>query len=96
MLFRLLGALAHPLWSPAVDEKRFLTGLPVTLILILVIWKFLQFDPLGGHSVEASFALWSAAYVLRFRQRLKERGELTRVIIAVALFVALLLALRLY
>lgn len=96
MLLRGLGALSHPLWSPAADEKRFLAGLPLTLVLILVMWKRLQFDPLGGYSVEVSFALWSAGYVLRFRQRLKDRGELIRSTVAPALFLALLVALRCY
>lgn len=96
LLLRVMGVLSHSLWSPAADENRFLAGLPITLGLILVMWKRLQFDPLGGYSVEASFAFWGAAYALRFRRRLKERGELARVIVATALFLALLLALRLY
>ena len=93
---RLLGVLSRPLWTPEPDEKRFLVGLPITLVLILILWKQGLGGPLGGYSIPASFALWCAAYVLRFRQRLKDRGELKRVIIAPALFVALLLGFDVY
>jgi hypothetical protein len=91
-----LGVLSRPLWTPEPDEKRFLAGLPIALVLILFLWKQGLGDPLGGYSVPASFALWCAAYVIRFRQRLKDRGELKRVIIAPAIFVVLLLCVRLY
>ena len=93
---RLLGVLSRPLWTPEPDEKRFLVGLPITLVLILTLWKQGLGDPLGGYSIPASFALWGAAYVIRFRQRLKNRGELKRVIIAPALFVGLLLGFDFY
>jgi hypothetical protein len=93
---RLLGILSHPLWTPEPDEKRFLVGLPITLVLILILWKQGFGDPLGGYPIPASFALWCAAYVIRFRQRLKDRGELKRVIIAPATFVALLLGFDFY
>jgi hypothetical protein len=91
-----LGVLSRPLWAPEPDEKRFLVGLPITLVLILVLWKRGLGDPLGGYSIPASFALWCAAYVIRFRQRLKHRGETKRVIIAPAVFVALLLGFHFY
>jgi hypothetical protein len=93
---RLLGVLSRPLWAPEPDEKRFLVGHPMTLVLILILWKQGVRDPLGGYSVPASLALWCAAYVIRFRQRLKDRGELKRVIIAPAVFVALLLGFDFY
>ncbi len=92
----LLGFFLHPLWAPNPDEKRFLVGLPITLVLILILWKQGLGDPLGGYSIPVSFTLWSAAYVLRFRQRLKDRGELKRAIIAPSVFVALLLGFNLY
>ena len=87
---RPLGVLTRPHWTPEPDEKRFLVGLPITLVVIQILWKRGWGDPLGGYSSPASFAFWSAAYVIRFRQRLKDRGELKRVIIAPAVFVALL------
>jgi hypothetical protein len=93
---RLLRIPLHPVWTPEPDEKRFLAVIPMTLVLILFLWKQGLGDPLGGYSIPASFALWCAAYVIRFRQRLKDRGELKRVIIAPAIFIALLLCVRLY
>jgi hypothetical protein len=93
---RLLGVLSRPLWTPEADEKRFLVGLPITLVFILILWKQGMGDPLGGYSIPASFALWCAAYVIRFRQRLKDRGELKRVTIAPVVFAALLLGFDFY
>jgi hypothetical protein len=93
---RLLGVLSLPLWAPGPNEKRFLVGLPITLVLLLILWKPSLEDRLGGYSVPASFALWCAAYVIGFRRRLKDRGELKQVIIAPAVFVALLLGFNLY
>ena len=93
---RLLSFLSHPLWTPKPDEKRFLVGLPATLILILILWKQGLGDALGGYSIPAIFALWCAAYVCRFRQRLKDRGELKRFIIFQAAYVALLLGIIFY
>jgi len=92
---RLLRVLSHPLWTPELDEKRFLIGLPVTLFLILFLWKQ-GIDPLGGYSISASFTLWCSAYVIKFRQRLMDRGELKRAIIAPAVFLGLLLCIKLY
>jgi hypothetical protein len=93
---RFLGVLSRPLWAPEPDEKRFLVGLPITLVLILFLWKQGLEVPLGGFSVPASFAFWCAAYVIKFWQRLKDRGELKRVIIAPGMFVALLLGVDLF
>jgi hypothetical protein len=91
---RCLRRLSQPLWTPEPDEKRFLAGLPVTLLLILFLWKQNGADPLGGYAIPASFALWCAAYVIKFRQRLQARGELKRAIIAPAVFAALLLGVK--
>jgi hypothetical protein len=88
--------LLRPLWTPEPDEKRFLIGLPITLFLILFLWKQGIPGPLGGYSIPAAFALWCAAYVLRFRQRLRNRGELKRAIIAPAVFIALHLGVSFY
>lgn len=93
---RLQSLLLHSFWTPEPDEKRFLAGLPITLVLILLLWKQGLGDPLGGFSVPASFTLWCAAYMIRFRERLKSRGELKRVIVVPAIFVALLLSVKLY
>jgi hypothetical protein len=95
-ILRLLRLPLHPVWTPEPDEKRFLAGISITLVLILFLWKQGVGDPLGGYSIPASFALWCAAYVSRFWQRLKNRGELKRVIIVPAVFVVLLLCVELY
>lgn len=96
LVLRLLGMLSHPLWTPGPAEKRFLAGLPITLFLILFLWKQGIPGPLGGYSMTASFALWCSAYVILFRQRLKDRGELKLAIIAPAVFIALLLGASFY
>ena len=93
---RLLGLLSHPLWTPGPNEKRFLAGLPITLLIILFLWKQGMPGPLGAYSIPASFALWCSAYVILFRQRLKERGELKRAILAPAAFLAFLLGVSAY
>ena len=84
--------LLHSLWTPEPDEKRFLAGLPIAMLLIPFLWKH-GTHPLGAYLGPAIIILWSLAYVTRFGRRLKERGELKRVIIAPALFVALLLSI---
>ena len=89
---RFLRLFLRPLWTPEADEKRFLKWQMIGLVLILCLWRQ-GIDPLGmgGNVVLANFGLWSVAYVVRFRQRLKDRGELKRVIFAVAVFGGLLL-----
>ena len=90
-----LRALSHPIWTPEADERRFLVGLPVTLILILFLWKRGLLGSLGPYPILASFAFWCIAYSIRFWKRLKNRGELKRALIAPAVFVALLLGVSL-
>ena len=92
---RLLGFLLHSFWTPERDEKRFLAGLPIAMFLILFLWKH-GMHPLGVYLVPATFGLWSLAYVIKFRLRLKERGELKRVIVAPTVFFVLLLCISLY
>jgi hypothetical protein len=89
---------SHPIltWTPQADEKRFLVGLPITLVLILILWKQGIGGSLGWYPFPVSYVLWFAAYAIRFRQRLKDRGELESVIIAMAVFVTLLLGFDFY
>jgi len=94
-LFRLYRLLLHSFWTPERDEKRFLAGLPIAMFLIPFLWKH-GVHPLGAYVGPTILFLWCLAYVLKFGRRLKERGELKRVIIAPAVFVALLLSVRFF
>ena len=85
-----------PIWTPEADERRFLVGLPVTLILILFLWKRGLLGSLGPYPILASFAFWCITYSIRFWKRLQNRGDLKRVILASAAFFALLLSVTLY
>ena len=91
-----LRALSHPIWTPEADEWRFLAGLPITMYVIIFLWGRGWLQSLGPNPVLVIFALWCIAYVIKFRKRLKNRGELKRAIIAPAVFVALLLGVSLY
>ena len=95
LLFRLNRLLSHSLWAPEPDEKRFLAGLPIAVFLVPFLWKH-GIHPLGAYLGPAIFFLWCLAYVIKFGRRLKERGELKRVIIAPAVFLALLLSVNFY
>ena len=91
-----LRAFSHPLFTPEADEKRFLAGLPIAMIVTVVLWKRVWFLSLIPNPVMVLFALWCTAYLVTFRKRLKHRSELTRAILAPAIFVALLLAVSWY
>jgi hypothetical protein len=92
----LLRAFAHPIFTPEADERRFLAGLPIALFVIIFPMGrgWLQF--LGPYPGLVIFALWWTAYLIKFRTRLKSRGELKRAIIAPGVFVALLLGVGWY
>jgi hypothetical protein len=91
-----LRALSHPLFTPEADERRFLAGLPIAMIVTLVLWKRVWLQSLGPNPVLVILALWCMAYLIEFRKRLKHRGELKRALIAPAVFVVLLLGMRWY
>ena len=91
-----LRALSHPVFTPEADERRFLTGLPIAIYVIIFLWGRGWLQSLGPSPVLVTSALWCIAYVIKYRKRLKNRGELKRAIIAPASFVALLLGVSLY
>lgn len=89
---------SHLFWTvfaPEADERRFLAGLSVSMFLIIPMWGrgLLQF--MGPNPVLASLVVGWIGYMLKFRKRLRHRGELGRVIIAPAAFFALLLGVSL-
>ena len=90
------GGLLHPIFSPEADERRFLAGLPIALVVVLVLWGRGWFQFLGVNPVLVVFTVWCTAYVIRFWGRLKNRGELKRAIIAPAVFVGLLVGVSFY
>lgn len=91
-----LRVLSHPLFTPEADEKRFLAGLPVAMLIAILLMRKGWFEPLGPKAVLVLLAVWLLAYVTRFWGRLRDRGELKRAILAPAICVALLLAVRFY
>jgi hypothetical protein len=91
-----LRTLSHPIFTPEEDERRFLSGLPIAMFVIIFLWRTAWFQSLGPNQVLVVSALWCSAYLIKFRKRLKHRGELKRAIIAPAVFVALLLGVSLY
>ena len=103
-LGRFLRAPLHPVFHEEADERRFLAGLPIAMFVIIFLIRALAHTGLGREWREflrpdlvlVVSVLWWIAYLLKFRKRLASRGELGRAIVAPALFVALLLSVRLY
>jgi hypothetical protein len=85
-------------WAPEPDEQRFLRGVPITLLAILLLWK--NGLPLTGrqgrYDIPVAFAVWWILYLLKFGKRLQRRGELGRTIVLPGIFLALAFALLFY
>ena len=81
------------IWAPEPDEQRFLCGVPITLLAILLLWK--HGVPLTGsqgrYDFPVGYGVWWILYLLKFGKRLRHRGELGRTIVLPGLFVALLI-----
>lgn len=102
---RFLRAPLHQVFHEEADERRFLAGLPLAVFVALFLIRTLihrgfsrEWAPFLNPAdwVLVVFTLWWIAYLLKFRKRLESRGELGRAIIVPALFLVLLLSVRLY
>lgn len=78
-------------WAPETDERRFLAGIPITLLAILALWTN-GIGTIGGrYTIPAAGGLWWILYLLKFGKRLQRRGELGRTILLPGIFIVLLL-----
>ena len=94
---RFLSAMRNPssmipqshfwiVWAPEADERRFLAGIPITLLAILALWTN-GIGTIGGrYTIPAAGGLWWILYLLKFGKRLQRRGELGRTILLPGIF----------
>jgi hypothetical protein len=89
-LLRCLQALNRSLWSPEADEMRYVSVFAMVTFLILPLWGHGHLKFMGHNPVMAAQVLGWILYLLLFGKRLQRRGELGRLILAPALFFAML------
>jgi hypothetical protein len=95
-LVRSMRALVRPIWTPEADESRFLLGINIIMFLIMPLWGKGILTFMGTNPVLVTFAVGWIVYLILFWKRLRHRGELGRVIVAPAVFIALLLGVSFY
>jgi hypothetical protein len=78
---------------PEADERGFLAGLVMDMVLIIPMLGKGQLKYLGTNPLPTTLAVGWIAYMVLFGRRLRNRGELKTVLIASAAFFALLLGL---
>jgi hypothetical protein len=91
---RCLSALTRPVWTPEADERRFLSDLAIVLFLVIPMWGKGWIPFLGANPVLIIAAGAWIVYLVIFWKRLRYRGELGRVLIVPAAYLALLLSVR--
>jgi hypothetical protein len=77
-------------WAPEADERRFLAGIPITLLAILASWTN-GIALIGPRTIPAAGGFWWILYLMKFGKRLQRRGELGRTILLPGVFILFLL-----